>query len=376
VTDAFLRSVKPPKTGRLEIPDSRVPGLVVRVTQTGAISYSFRKMLRGRHLRLTVGQWPLGIADARKLALAALVAFQRGEDPAADRRAARAAVAPPTPLPTVKQRLDEWQSLRDRAWSYNHAVSVARMVRHDILPTLGDRALTGTTRADWVAVVNATRARSPSMAALLYRVAGAFLGYAEAAGWLEHALLPRRGAAVLAPPPRPRDRVLDDGELASVWHATGDMSIRYRALVRLLILTGTRLREVAGIRPAEIDTTAALWKLPGARAKNGQGYTIPLCRLALTELDACNHRPITGGFAKLKHQLDERSGVSGWRLHDLRRTCRTGLSRSGVAREIAEACINHRATGLVATYDRHDFALEVLTALRQWQQHVAELVAS
>jgi hypothetical protein len=51
ITDALLRAIKPPETGRVELFDHKVPGLVVRVTPTGAISYSFRKMLHGRHLR-------------------------------------------------------------------------------------------------------------------------------------------------------------------------------------------------------------------------------------------------------------------------------------------------------------------------------------
>src|SRR5215472_2922472 len=69
VTDAWLRAVKPPATGRLEVRDSGVRGLIVRVTSSGAISYSARKAVNGRHSRVTVGTWPMGIAEARRLAM-------------------------------------------------------------------------------------------------------------------------------------------------------------------------------------------------------------------------------------------------------------------------------------------------------------------
>jgi integrase len=377
ITDALLRTVKPPATGRRELYDSKVPGLVVRVTQTGKISYSFRKSVNGRHSRVTVGAWPMGIAEARDRARAALVDMQRGADPVAEKQAARVAQAeaPTTSLPTVRQRLDEWQTLRDSTWSARHATEVARIVRHDIVPTLGGRALTAVTRADWIKLVTDKQVTASAMAALLYRVISAFTNYAEAAGWIQQSPLPRRGSVLLAPTPRARERVLDDTELTRVWHAAGHLGVRGCALTRLLILTGARLGEVAGIRQAEIDTQERIWKLPGTRAKNGKSYVIPLCPLALSELSACQHRPITGAFSKLKSRLDTASGVTGWVLHDLRRTCRTGLSRLGIPREVAEAAVNHARPGLVGVYDRHDFAAEVLAALRQWQAHVAGLVA-
>jgi integrase len=305
------------------------------------------------------------------------VEFQKGGDPLAERRSARAIEAPAARLPTVRQRLDEWQALRDSAWSQRHATSVAAMVKRDIAPTLGDRALSAVTRADWIDLVTAKRRTAPAAAALLYRVISAFTNYAEAAGWIEQAPLPRRGSAVLAPPPKARERVLTDEELARVWRAADSLGPRGRALVRLLMLTGARLNEVTGIRPGEIDAQAAIWKLPSHRAKNGKGYAIPLCPLALLELDACDHQPLRGALSKLKRRLDERSGVDDWVLHDLRRTCRTGLSRLGVSREVAEAAINHvgARAGLVGVYDKHDYADEILTALRQWQAHVAGLVA-
>ncbi len=82
------------------------------------------------------------------------------------------------------------------------------------------------------------------------------------------------------------------------------------------------------------------------------------------------------GYSKLKARLDKASGVTGWRWHDLRRTARTGMTRLGVSRDHAEAALNHISgrSALERTYDRHDYAQEVIAALKRWQSHVAARV--
>ena len=84
------------------------------------------------------------------------------------------------------------------------------------------------------------------------------------------------------------------------------------------------------------------------------------------------------GFSRLKHRLDELSGVGNWCWHRLsRRTARTGMTRLGVPRDHAEAALNHisgRST-MQQTYDQHDFAPEVIAASSRWQAHVEGLVA-
>ena len=84
------------------------------------------------------------------------------------------------------------------------------------------------------------------------------------------------------------------------------------------------------------------------------------------------------GFGKLKARVDALSGVANWRWHDLRRTARTGMTRLGVSRDHAEAALNHISgrSALERTYDRHDFAPEVIAAVQRWQAHVAKLVTS
>ena len=63
------------------------------------------------------------------------------------------------------------------------------------------------------------------------------------------------------------------------------------------------------------------------------------------------------------------------RLHDLRRTLRTGLAELGISFEIAERVLNHAMPGLQAVYNRHNYIAEKRTALALWAEHVLSLAA-
>lgn len=408
LNDAWLRTVRPPAEGRVELRDTRVMGLVLRfgplrkgpdgkplpVTATWSVR---TRTADGKQTRPKLGTWPaMGIADARKLALGALASVQSGRDPVEEKRAARAARQARKAEASVAERLREWQAQRAaavvRPWSPRYIADVERLATAEILPKLGKKKLAETTRADWTALVAAKRKTAPVVAATLYRVVSSFLNHAEAEGWIAAPLLPRKGAAKIAPPPAPRDRVLTDEELAAIWRAGEREAPKLRAFMRLLILTAARELEVADMATGEVDLEAGRWTIPPERAKNRTGYVVPLSPLALAELRAV--WPLDGapepddlllgrtsangfrGFGKLKARVDAASGVAGWRWHDLRRTARTGMTRLGVPRDHAEAAINHVSgrTKLERTYDRHDYGPEVIAALTLWQGHVAGLV--
>lgn len=76
--------------------------------------------------------------------------------------------------------------------------------------------------------------------------------------------------------------------------------------------------------------------------------------------------------------LDELSGVTGWRLHDLRRTCVSGMARLGIAPHIADKVLNHQTgtiSGVAAVYQRHDFLAERRSAMEKWGGHVDKVLA-
>jgi integrase len=215
-----------------------------------------------------------------------------------------------------------------------------------------------------------------------------------------------------------RERVLSDAEIAEIWTAAGKATAPYGAIVRLLILTGQRRGEVAGMNWGEISNDLATWTMPGERTKNGAPHMVPLSapardllRALLPEHEGDARRAIEdrrakgllalpgalgtpfAGWSKAKAALDKAvvearanaaadAGTSPaplvpWSVHDLRRTVATGLQRLGVRLEVTEAVLNHISGsrgGIAGVYQRHDWAGEKRAALDAWAAHVLATV--
>jgi integrase len=372
-------------------------GLILRLTAKGAVSWSVRGRIRdgahvGKQTRASLGTWPkVTLKAARVQARRLLGQIADGADPTAKRRAAEAARLARLNAPTVADRLADWQHAKAADWSERYAAEVKRLCDKIVLPELGKRVLAETTRSDWVDLIAAQRASRPSAATWLYASLSSFLSHAEAHGWIAIHPLPRRGLAAIAPKGPPRARILSDDELRRVWKASETLAPKARCFARLLVLCAVRVQEAAGIALGELHLAQRRWTIPAERAKNGQSITLPLCDLALAELQAVlppagagpDYRllgAIRGGGLKgisaVKRQLDRHSGVADWTMHDLRRTARSALARLGVSNDHAEAALNHvsHRSQLQRTYDRHDYVDEVLAALGTWQMHLAELI--
>jgi integrase len=180
-----------------------------------------------------------------------------------------------------------------------------------------------------------------------------------------------------------RDRVLDDSELTQAILAARNIGGPYGAIVELLALTGQRREEVACLHWEELDLAQRIWTIPKARTKNGKAHIVHLSRQALAVLKRADQRgPLVftllgikpfQDFTHAKRRLDQLSGVTRWRLHDLRRTCVSGMARLGVAPHVADKILNHQAgtiSGVAAVYQRHEFLAERRAALDLWGAHV------
>jgi integrase len=188
----------------------------------------------------------------------------------------------------------------------------------------------------------------------------------------------------------PRDRVLDDSELLKTWHALDADPGLINAVGKLLILTGQRRGEVAGMRWSEIHglggDQVVTWELPGRRTKNHRDHVVPLTPQAVNILRGVgqgdgdlvfsnNGRVPILLNAKLRDRIAKASGVTGWSWHDLRRTFATGLGRLKVSRFVIGKVLNHSDRSTTAIYERHEFFEEKLEALTKWADHLNWLLA-
>jgi integrase len=198
----------------------------------------------------------------------------------------------------------------------------------------------------------------------------------------------------------PRMRVLSDVELREVLLAARQIGFPFGSLIELLILSGQRRSEVAGMRWDQIDADKRLWKLPASAMKSKRPHVVPLSEVAIELLKGVprSRMPVTGGlrkravgqqfvfgfdgsrpltgFAKGKATLDKLLGdrVAPWTIHDVRRTCASGMASLGVAEFIVGKVLGHAAEGLTAkVYNQFDYAKEKAEALEKWGQHIAKL---
>jgi len=189
------------------------------------------------------------------------------------------------------------------------------------------------------------------------------------------------------PPLKTRDRVLIDAEIAKFWAACDTVREPFGRLFKLLLLTGCRLNEVAGMTHAELSNDGTTWSIPGERTKNRRAYVVPLPPLA-RELIASvaeegelvfttNGKTPVSGWSKLKKRLDEAMKIPPWRLHDLRRTFVTGLIELGIPPHIVELAVNHISgtrSGVAGVYNRSEMMPERREALERWARYVALVI--
>jgi integrase len=185
-----------------------------------------------------------------------------------------------------------------------------------------------------------------------------------------------------------RDRVLTAEEIRRLWDATDAENQAFAGILKLLMLTGCRLNEVARLEWDEVAEDLSQINLPAARVKNKRSFTVPLAPQAREILAAlprfeCSYvfthdgaAPVSG-WSRLKRRLDSAMGVSDWVLHDVRRTAASGMQRLGIRTEVIERCLNHSSgsfRGVAGVYQRDPLTDEVRSALERWASHVEMLV--
>jgi integrase len=138
---------------------------------------------------------------------------------------------------------------------------------------------------------------------------------------------------------------------------------------------------------AELNLDAALWTIPAPRMKGGAAHEVPLSRLALEIIKSLprftapfvfsttgGERPISS-FSKAKSRLDAAApGMAPWRIHDLRRTVRTGLGALPIPSNVCELVIAHAQPGLHKVYDLHSYRDEKRRALELWAARLSEII--
>jgi integrase len=388
-----------PSSGELFLWDEDLRGFGVKAKASGAKSYIVQYRLGGRGAkvkRYTIGRHgsPWTPDTARTEAKRLLIEVGQGIDVAAVKQE-RSRRAPDLAFKAYSERFVD-RCLKER-WTRSWKDAEAALDRH-IIPVLRDKPLPELTRADVKEVLDRLRGKIATRRKV-YAILRRMFRWAVSEGDLDRSPL----EGLEAPPmPQSRDRVLADWELELVFEAAGKLGEPFARLIRLLILTGQRMQELAAASWSELDREAAILSIPALRAKNRKATDVPLSAAAIAGFDSVaggerwprkglvftttGKTPVSG-FSRAKRQIDREIAkiladrrdervVEEWRYHDLRRTLATGLQRLGVRFEVTEAVLNHISGskgGVAGIYQRHDWKDEKRAALDAWARHVSEL---
>ncbi len=377
----------PGKRDRLVF-DAEQRGLAIRVVAAGSKSYLAQYALAGRKHRIPLGSVSaISLAAARAAAASVMGQVAQGVNPAVERKTAAegAKVAAQRDRMTLARLVNDWKRLHLAARRPRYQ-SEATGTLERVFKEWWQRPAERLTRKDVVQLIDRL---PPAMA----RATAAYGRACYAWGAKREAVPGNPFVSLPVQVTIKRDRVLDDTEVAKVWTAALQTAAPFGPLVRLLLLTGQRRDEVCGMAWSEVSADLLTWTIPGERAKNGMPSLVPLSgpaqdmlRVQLSEtrkqrsglvFPGEGGKAPFAGWSKAKAALDKASGVTGWRLHDLRRTVATGLQRLGVRLEVTEAVLNHVSGtrgGIVGIYQRHDWAVEKRAALEAWAAHLKAAV--
>lgn len=401
ITKRSVESIPLPAEGKRDhIWDDKLKGFGVMVTSSGSRSYLVQYRMGGRGSRtqtITIGRHgsPWTADMAREHAADLLEQIRKGIDP----KAAEAA-----------KRLREESERRDKdvlAFSRyadlfikRHAVKkglrstpdIEAVFRRDLRPRFGDRSIRDLSRAEIARCLDEIGDRSGSAANKAHKWLKKMLNFAAERGDIDASPMDR-----MKPPhdQQSRERALTDAELQLVWSATAALGYPFGPFTQLLILTGQRLREVAGMQWSELDAGGQEWLIPGTRTKNGNAHLLPLNDAATEILRLVRSHALSdkfvftttgrsaiSGFSKAKARLDreiaDRNGgqfLPSWTFHDLRRTVATGCQKLGIPIDHTEALLNHtgRRRGIVSVYQVYDYRDEKAAAIERWGHKVASL---
>lgn len=377
----------------MELRDSVVPGLILRVSKTGVKSWCVwgrPKTGYAKPVRVGLGRYPkVTLAKARQRAREVINELERGRVPTEHMTRART-----WSLPRATQSVELMgraflKDIEDSALSQWTKAAYAQHFEGSVVPAFGLQRPDAVTRTDVRRWMESLAKEKPFAANRGFEVLRRIYRWAA-----ENDLTTHNPCSGLKAPhrERPRERVLSLEEARKVWAAASALGRQGRPVL-LLMLTAARLREVLGMRWAELELEGddPKWTLSGDRRKGGEPLVLPLVGAAVEilvehkkakkrvprEIFGCEWvfpNPGLDGPQRWSQRgptkVREDSGVSDWQIRDLRRTTASHLAAAGTPIDIVEAILGHRRPVLVRTYQRFAPLGPMREALEAWARRL------
>lgn len=403
LTDKTIKNAKAPDSGRVVLWDGVVaneaslPGSFgLRVTANGVKSWIIMYRIEdpkrpGKIMQQyrKIGSYPsLTLGQAREAAREALKLAGQGIDPIEAKASEKQKVAD---IKTVKEAVDAFVKRhvkkKNRSWK-----TIERSFALHVVPVLGERPLPSVTPTDIHELLDRLMdSGQPYAANRVLAHVRKFFHWCVERQWISEP--PTRN--IKSPgEEQARDRVMDNNEIKSLWSACDVVGWPFGPSFKLLMLTGQRRNEVAGMKWADIDFDKNVWSLPKEATKAKRQHDVPLTPMVIEILQdvprngeyvfsTTGKTPISG-FSKAKPRYDkiiaeDVGQIPPWRIHDIRRTVASGMAEIGIAPHVIEKVLNHstgQISGVAAVYNRHTYLREKTDALSAWARALEAIVQS
>lgn len=378
LTNKYVASVKPPRDRKyIRLWDDNISGFGLRVTDRGVKSFIFegRQFLSKKTKQVKIGRvGEMSVSEARESAAELSRLFRSGEfEKLAQKRQGDN---------STSSAVERYLSIGLFGKSPAHIANVRLHLLTEFCKNYGTHNIQDLNRHQVMSFVNNAKLKvSPDAALKRFRSLTAFFNYLVNEGTLD--ISPLVGTKPPASPTS-RDRVLSTDEIKKIWDASDTLNPTWRAFIRLLMLTGQRRNEVAGLHQNEID--GDWWTLPANRSKNSLANKIfltPTAQKLLPQPNTAsglffthNSKTPVSGFSKTLSTLRKNAGFSNWTLHDFRRTFSTHLHEMGHPPHIIEACINHVSgakSGVAGVYNRAEYLEQRKQAFLDWSSFLLDV---
>jgi integrase len=376
-----------PRERYYRLSDSVVPGLTLMVLPSGRKTYYLRhRTADGRQHEMKLGT-PVELTPdmARELAREALAEVRKGKDPGAERRRMREA---PTIADLAARYMEEHGS-RKKSGREDEA-----LWRLHLLPELG-RLKVATISREQIRSFHRGHPR-PVRANRALEVLSRAMKLAEEWEWREVGANPCMG--IKAHPEALRERYLEEDELIRLrstlmsWEAEAhpaELRWRFCQMIRLLLLTGARLREIMHARWEWVNWQRGQLAIPVANHKTGKSTgrkrIIHLSERALEILEGLREHRLEdspwviagvdpgkplGGYRKLWLRMLDHAAIAEFRLHDLRHSFASYSLGRGQTLGVVGQLLGHQSTQTTLRY-AHLMSSDARTAVDQISDRVS-----
>lgn len=412
-----LEALRPADAGKKIRDKGGLVGTIRSRLDGVSVKFDWRYRFGTKIKDYTCGTWPKdSLADIRKEREKARTMLTGGKDPAIEKRLGRlkSQAEQAEAIDKEKARISEAEARKARldvlglfarwerlelARRKDKGSEVRRSFEKDVFPAIGAIAAEDVSRGMVAKVLYDTVERgAPIIARNLLGDMRQMFGFAIKNDWIEndptsHLKRDDFGRKV------ERERVLSEAEIKALPDKLGDAHMADQNIATLWIMLSTccRISEISQARWADVDLSAAKWRIPPENAKNAKEHTVYLSSFAIEHFNTLRRlsegsswvlpASYTNRHICLKsltkqigdRQRGDRLPMKGrsvntnslvlpggkWTPHDLRRTGATMMGALGVRPDVIEKCLNHvEQNKLVRIYQRQKLQAEQAEAWR------------